>query len=155
VADRRVRAAIAEAMAEVLDPPGERIAERATKPKGSSEAKSAKRAKRRRGPATPPPAVNDPLTFIVFVTTYPVGSTVEGVVASYTSHGAMVEVELPEGGSLYCYAPLSGLGDPPPTKAREVLSRGERRRFQLVGLDPIRRVAELALDPRGVSTTAS
>ena len=76
-------------------------------------------SKRRTNAAAPPPAVNEPLTFIMFVATYPVGSTVEGVVASYTSHGAMVDVELPEGGSLHCYVPLSGLGDPPrPRHAR-------------------------------------
>ena len=65
--------------------------------------------------------------------------------ASFTSHGAMVEVELPEGGVLHCYIPLSGLGDPAPRKAREVLGKGERRSFVLISLDPPRRVAELAL----------
>jgi hypothetical protein len=37
------------------------------------------------------------------------------------------------------------MGDPPPTKARQVLTRGERRPFVLTALDPPRRVAELAL----------
>jgi hypothetical protein len=77
------------------------------------------------------------------------GSDVEGEVASYTSHGAMIEVAMPEGGSVHCYVPLTGLGDPPPRKAREVLTRGQRRRFVLVGLDPPRRVAELALPGLG------
>jgi len=95
--------------------------------------------------STPPPAVNEPLAFITFVATYPMGSEVQGEVASFTSHGAMVEVDLPDGSSLHCYAPLSGLGEPPPTKARQVLKRGERRTFVLTGLDPLRRVAELGL----------
>ena len=89
--------------------------------------------------------MNEPLAFITFVATYPLGSEVEGEVESFTSHGAMVEVELPDGSHLFCYIPLAGLGDPPPTKARQVISRGERRRFVLVALDPPRRVAELAL----------
>jgi hypothetical protein len=106
-----------------------------------TQAKS--RSKKR--PASPLPAVNEPLSFINFVATYPVGSIVEGEVVSFTSHGAMVDVSLPGGGSLHCYIPLTAMGTPPPTKAREVLAKGERRPFVLAGLDPPRRVAELAL----------
>jgi hypothetical protein len=153
--DRRVRAAIAEAMAEVLDPPSERDDGADAGSRVVPAAKGAKRTKRRRTSASPPPAVNDPLTFIVFVAEYPVGSSVEGTVASFTSHGAMIEVAVPEGTSLHCYVPLAGLGDPPPTKAREVLTRGEQRQFRLVGLDPLRRVAELALDQTTNGTTES
>jgi hypothetical protein len=93
----------------------------------------------------PLPAVNEPLSFITFVATYPVGTTIEGEVVSFTSHGAMVDVALPDGGSLHCYIPLSAMGDPPPTKARQVLAKGEVRPFVLSSLDPPRRVAELAL----------
>jgi hypothetical protein len=100
-------------------------------------------AKRRA--ASPPPAVNEPLSFITFVATYPVGTTVEGEVVSFTSHGAMVDVVLPDGGYLHCYIPLSAMGDPPPTKARQVLTKGEVRPFVLSSLDPPRRVAELSL----------
>ena len=99
----------------------------------------------RRRAATPPPAVNAPLSFITFVATYPVGTNVEGEVVSFTSHGAMVDVALPDGGSLHCYIPLSAMGDPPPTKARQVLTKGEVRPFVLSSLDPPRRVAELSL----------
>ena len=99
----------------------------------------------RRHSATPPPAVNAPLSFITFVATYPVGTNVEGEVVSFTSHGAMVDVALPDGGSLHCYIPLSAMGDPPPTKARQVLTKGEVRPFVLSSLDPPRRVAELSL----------
>jgi ribosomal protein S1 len=91
--------------------------------------------------------VNAPLSFINFVAAFPVGSTVQGEVVSFTSHGAMVDVALPDGGSLHCYIPLSAMGSPAPTKAREVLRKGEVRPFVLAGLDPPRRVAELALPP--------
>jgi hypothetical protein len=104
-----------------------------------------KKGKRRRRSSTPPPAVNEPLTFINFVAAYPLGSTVTGEVASFTSHGAMVEVGVPDGDALHCYIPLAGLGSPPPVKARDVLARGELRQFVLTALDPPRRVAELAL----------
>ena len=76
---------------------------------------------------------------------FPVGSTIEGEVVSFTSHGAMVDVPLPGGGALHCYIPLTAMGTPPPTKARQVLKKGEVRSFVLAGLDPPRRVAELAI----------
>jgi hypothetical protein len=102
---------------------------------------SNKRKKR----SAPPPAVNEPLDFINFVAAFTVGSTIDGEVVSFTSHGAMVDVPLPSGGVLHCYIPLSAMGTPPPTKARQVLKKGEVRPFVLAGLDPPRRVAELAL----------
>jgi hypothetical protein len=95
----------------------------------------------------PPPAVNEPLAFINFVAAFTVGSTLQGEVVSFTSHGAMVDVELPVGGVLHCYIPLTAMGHPAPTKARQVLKKGEVRPFVLSGLDPPRRVAELALSP--------
>ena len=110
------------------------------------------RSKKKR--ATPPPAVNEPLAFINFVAAYSVGSTVEGEVVSFTSHGAMVDVAIPGDGGLHCYIPLMAMGTPPPTKARQVLKKGEVRSFVLAGLDPPRRVAELAL-PAASSPAAS
>lgn len=112
--------------------------------KGREERKEDKRSRHRRA-TTALPAVNEPLAFINFVAAYPLQSEIEGQVVSFTSHGAMVDVELPGGGQLHCYIPLTAMGDPPPTKARQVLTKGERRPFLLVGLDPPRRVAELAL----------
>ena len=138
--------AIDDAMAEALAPPDESDGGRGRRDVREDERRPAKGARRRRRRATaPPPAVNEPLAFIAFVATYPLQSELEGEVVSFTSHGAMVDVALPGGGNLHCYIPLGSLGDPPPTKARQVLARGERRRFVLVGLDPPRRVAELAL----------
>ncbi len=154
--------AIDEATAEALDPPtpgkGPKSSDGKSSGRGAAGGRSRRGGKggkeskekdkssgRRRRSAAPPPAVNEPLAFITFVATYPLGSEVEGEVESFTSHGAMVEVGLPDGSHLFCYIPLAGLGDPPPTKARQVISRGERRRFVLVALDPPRRVAELAL----------
>ena len=142
--DAVLQQAIDQAMAEVLSPApvsdGRAAEGRDDKAKGHGG------KRRRRRTAEPPPAVNEPLAFINFVASYPLQSELEGEVVSFTSHGAMVDVDLPEGGgTLHCYIPLSAMGDPPPTKARQVLARGERRLFVLVGLDPPRRVAELAL----------
>ena len=119
---------------------------------GAGSRPSTGRTRKRR--SVPPPAVNEPLAFINFVAAYAVGSTVEGEVVSFTSHGAMVDVSLPDSGVLHCYIPLSAMGTPPPTKARQVLTKGEVRPFVLAGLDPPRRVAELSL-PASLASAAS
>jgi hypothetical protein len=75
------------------------------------------------------------------VSEHPIGSVFDGTVTSFTSHGAMVDV-----GEMHCYAPLAALGRPPPARARDVLKRGETRRFVLVALDVPRRGAEVALE---------
>jgi hypothetical protein len=121
-----VRAAIDVATVEAVDP------------NADADAQAPEPSPRRR--SGPPPAVNDPLTFLTFVSEHPIGSTVEGAVSSFVSHGAMVDV-----GGMQCYVPLAGLAVPAPRRAREVLERGEQRRFVLVALDPARRGAELAL----------
>jgi hypothetical protein len=122
---------------------------------GSGRGRQQRQQKQR---SAPPPAVNEPLTFINFVAAFPVGSTIQGEVVSFTSHGAMVDVPLPGGGELHCYIPLTAMGTPPPTKARQVLKKGEVRSFVLAGLDPPRRVAELAIPtaaPAGPKRTAA
>ena len=85
-------------------------------------------------------ALNEPMTFLTFVADHPVGGTFEGEVVSFTSHGAHVDV-----GGMLCHVPLRYLADPPPNKARQVLTKGEVRTFELVSLDAARRRAELAL----------
>ena len=85
-------------------------------------------------------ALNDPLTFLTFVADHPIGTTFDGTVVSFTSHGAHIDV-----GGMLCHVPLRLLADPPPNKARQVLAKGETRAFTLVSLDAARRRAELAL----------
>ena len=89
--------------------------------------------------------VNDALSFVNFIASHPLGAEVVGTVSKFTSHGAMVEVDLGGGVVLECYAPVKRLGNPPPAKARDLLVKGEQYRFSLAKLDPARRVAELAL----------
>ena len=85
-------------------------------------------------------ALNDPMTFLTFVADHPIGSRFDGTVVSFTSHGAHVDV-----GDMRAQVPLAGLGNPPPNKARDVLSKGETRQFELVSLDAARRRAALKL----------
>ncbi len=131
-----LKTAINQATKEVLAAPA------AAAPRTDGKTTTSARRRRR---ASPPPAVNEPLAFITFVAGHPLGSMVEGVVASFTSHGATVDVAIDDDTVLHCYVPLTGLGVPPPRAAREVLRRGEERQFALVALDPPRRMAELAL----------
>ena len=120
--ERAIAAATKEAVAPVEPLRGSR------KKKGvpDVERRTGRGGEREVEPRRAPQAVNDPLTFISFVADHPLGATLEAEVDSFTSHGAVVLV-----GEMRCYVPLSGLGDPPPRSAREVLKRGERRAFVL------------------------
>jgi len=117
------RDAIAEATADAVSPK-ERSGRR-------------RRGGRGRGPAEP---VNEPLAFITFIADHQPGTEVEATVESFTSHGAFVTSN-----GARCYVPLTGLGDPPPRSAKDVLHRGEPRTFVVQALDPPRRGIELAL----------
>ena len=55
---------------------------------------------------------NPALTFIEFVSAHPIGSTVEGEVERFASHGAYVVAD-----GTRCYLPLKHLGDPAPRSA--------------------------------------
>jgi ribosomal protein S1 len=74
------------------------------------------------------------------VANHPVGSTFEGEVVAFTSHGAHVDVH-----GMLCHVPLRLLSDPAPQRARQVLTKGETRTFSLVSLDAGHRRAEIAL----------
>ncbi len=83
---------------------------------------------------------NDALPFIEFVGAHPVGSTVEGEVERFASHGAYVMAD-----GARCYLPLKHLGDPPPRSAREVLSFGETYKFVVHAFDTPRRGVDLTM----------
>ncbi|MHB1974825.1 MAG: NYN domain-containing protein, partial [Acidimicrobiales bacterium] len=125
----RVVKAIAQATREAVRAPATQTVEPSRAPHARSRAS---------GPS--PQAVNDPMTFISFIADHPLGDEIAGVVESFTSHGAVVRF-----GEVRCYVPLSGLGEPAPRAAREVLHRGEERTFVVTALDPFRRGVELAL----------
>ena len=93
---------------------------------------------------------NDALPFIEFVGAHPVGSTVEGEVERFASHGAYVMVD-----GARCYLPLKHLGDPAPRSAREVLAFGETYKFVVHGFDTPRRGVDLTMPGVVPSGTAS
>ena len=86
------------------------------------------------------PAVNDPLAFINFISEHLLGSELEGLVASYSSHGFYVEAA-----GARCYVPLSGLAEPMPRSAKEVVRRGATYQWVVTAFDSARRGIELAL----------
>lgn len=101
---------------------------------------SSPRRRRRRGGAPPSAPVNEPLVFIEFVARHKLATELEGVLDSFSSHGAFVRAD-----AALCYVPLSAMGDPPPRAARDVLKKGATTTFVVQAFDPPRRGIELAL----------
>ncbi len=100
-----------------------------------------RRRRRRRSGEPPAEPVNEPLAFITFIANHPLGSEVVGTVDSFASHGAFIDAD-----GARCYVPLSGMGEPPPRSAREVLGKkSDEHTFVVQALDPLRRGVELAL----------
>jgi Zc3h12a-like Ribonuclease NYN domain len=116
---KKVTAAIAAATAEALSP-------------------AKRRPRRRKGPS--PEAVNEPATFLQFLIDHRLGSEVEGTVEEFASHGAFVAAD-----GVRAYLPLAAMGNPPPTRARDVLDKGERRAFIVQAVDAPRRAIEVGL----------
>jgi hypothetical protein len=135
--DKKVQKAIAEATASAM------------------EGDSTKRRRRRGGRGrssgkteeSEPEAVNEPATFLQFVIDHRLGTEVSGEVDSFASHGAFVLVD-----GVKCYVPLSAMGDPQPTRARDVLTKGDKRTFVVQAVDAPRRGIELGLP--GFATVA-
>ncbi|MGZ4784415.1 MAG: histone H1-like repetitive region-containing protein [Acidimicrobiales bacterium] len=104
---------------------------------------------RRPAPKSSEP-LNDLLPFVDFVGAHPVGTEVEAVVDTFSSHGAYALV-----GDVRCYIPLKAMGDPPPLRARDALSVGETRTFTVTSIDAPRRGIDLALPAGSMPTRSS
>jgi len=121
----------------------------ATAPTAEPEAKKARRQRGAgKAQSTAAEPANQPLPFIEFVAEHQPGSTVEGEVVQFSSHGAYINV-----GNVRCYAPLKLLGKTAPRSAREVLTRGETRMFVVHAIHAARRGIDLAL-PEAVEIEA-
>ncbi|CAN5807206.1 hypothetical protein BH18ACT2_BH18ACT2_03020 [soil metagenome] len=84
--------------------------------------------------------VNDVLPFLDFVEHHPIGSSVNGVVESYSSHGAYVSI-----GDVRGYVPLRLMSAPPPRSAREVMKVHDAATLVVTSFAPARRSIELAV----------
>jgi hypothetical protein len=114
--------------------------EAAAGPSKPAKASTSTKASKGRSAKKPSEPLNEPLPFIEFVGSHPIGSTLDGEVESFSSHGAYVLA-----GGARCYVPLKLMGDPAPRAARDVLTLGETRRFAVHSVDAPRRGIDLAL----------
>jgi hypothetical protein len=94
--------------------------------------------------------VNELLPFLDFIQHHPIGSSVSGVVESYSSHGAYVTI-----GDVRGYVPLRLMGTPPPRSAREVMKQGEAVTLVVDSFAPARRSVDLSLPGLGVHVVAT
>jgi hypothetical protein len=117
-------------------------AERAERAPAAAAAPEPTAARTPRPPraSRPQQPLNDQLPFITFIADHLPGSTVEGEVVEFSSHGAYVQV-----GDVRCYIPLKNMASPAPRSAREVLERGETRSFVVQSIEAARRGIDLAL----------
>ncbi|MEZ5245171.1 MAG: hypothetical protein R2707_08760 [Acidimicrobiales bacterium] len=115
-----------------------------------------KPASRTRKAAAPPPTTrrstpkatassegsNDPTTWKTFKADFPVGSTIAAQVDRFSSHGAYGSVD-----DVIIYLPNRLLGDPPPTKARDVIELGDTVDFVIHRYDDERYGVDAGLVP--------
>ena len=78
--------------------------------------------------------LNSPADFLRFVTQHSIGDEVEAVVERYSSHGCYVRAA-----GAQCYLPSSAMGDPAPSRARDVVSLGQTAIVKVESLDSDRR----------------
>ncbi len=87
-------------------------------------------------------AVNALLPFLEFVEHHPIGTSVNGTVDAYSSHGAYITIG-DEG--VRGYVPLRLMSDPPPRSARKVMKLGESVTVVVASFAPSRRSIDCAL----------
>ncbi|CAN5622739.1 hypothetical protein BH23ACT3_BH23ACT3_06170 [soil metagenome] len=95
---------------------------------------------RRSTPPTASETVNDLMPFLEFVEHHPVGTSVNAIVDSYSSHGAYVRI-----GDVLGYVPLRLMEDPAPRSAREVMKVGDAVTLVVASFAPARRSIDCAV----------
>ncbi|HEX4980419.1 MAG TPA: S1 RNA-binding domain-containing protein [Ilumatobacteraceae bacterium] len=91
-------------------------------------------------PAPPSDVVNELMPFLDFVQHHPVGTSVNAIVDSYSSHGAYVKI-----GDVFGYVPLRLMSEPPPRSAREVMKVGDAVTLVVASFAPARRSIDCAV----------
>jgi hypothetical protein len=86
--------------------------------------------------------VNELLPFLEFVEHHPIGTSVNGTVDAYSSHGAYIMIG-DEG--VRGYVPLRLMSDPPPRSARQEMKQGESVTVVVVSFAAARRSIDCAL----------
>jgi hypothetical protein len=109
--------------------------DKGSRDKGSSRS-------RRQSSASASEGRNDPALWTTFRNDFPVGSTIAARVERFSSHGAYGSVD-----DVVVYLPNRLLGDPPPTKARDVLEVGSTMDFVVHRYDDERKGIDAGLIP--------
>ena len=86
--------------------------------------------------------VNELMPFLEFVEHHPVGTSVNGTVESYSSHGAYISIG---DDGVRGYVPLRLMAKPAPTSARKVMKIGESVTLVVVSFAPLRRSIDCAM----------
>jgi hypothetical protein len=78
--------------------------------------------------------LNSPIDFLGFVGKHSIGDQVEAVVERFSSHGCYVRSS-----GAQCYLPLAAMGEPQPSRARDVVSDGQNVIVTVESIDSDRR----------------
>ena len=142
-AGRKASAAAMEPMPVPKSPPPARRREEQseTPPAAAKSASTGSGGRRERAPKSSEP-VNELMPFLEFVEHHPVGTSVNGTVESYSSHGAYISIG--ENG-VRGYVPLRLMASPAPTSARKVMKIGESVTLVVVSFAPLRRSIDCAV----------
>ncbi|MEL7156306.1 MAG: hypothetical protein AAFN30_06880 [Actinomycetota bacterium] len=84
--------------------------------------------------------LNDARSFMSFVSSYSIGDEAEAVVERFSSHGCYLRAA-----TARCYLPSRAMGDPPPSRARDVVSQGQSLIVKVESLDADRRGINVSL----------
>jgi len=114
--------------------------------------KTGRSAPQSRGVATAQEAVNELLPFLEFVEHHPVGTSVNGTVDAYSSHGAYITIG---DAGVRGYVPLRLMADPPPRSARKVMKLGESVTVVVASFAPARRSIDCALPDMAKTLSAT
>ena len=116
--------------------------------KGSSESSSgtAKSAPKGGDP------VNELMPFLDFVEHHPIGTSVNGTVDAYSSHGAYITIGDSE---VRGYVPLRLMADPAPRSAKSVMKVGESVTVVVVSFAPARRSIDCAVPDLAAAAIAA
>lgn len=115
------------------------------KPKSPPPGKAAAAEPQRSAPKKAPRGgdpVNELMPFLDFVEHHPVGTSVNGTVDAYSSHGAYITIADTD---VRGYVPLRLMADPPPRSAKSVMKQGESVTVVVVSFAPSRRSIDCAL----------
>ncbi len=110
------------------------------KQKRGRQRNSAKKTETAARPANADNELNEPRVFLSFVTAHSIGDDVEGIVEQFASHGCYVRAD-----GAQCYLPSKAMGDPPPSRARDIVSQHQTVTVRVVSLDSDRRGVNVEL----------